>query len=603
MADIFISYKREDEQRVERLKRALAATGWTVWWDPDLFASPSFRNTIQQELDRARCVIVVWPKLSIEADWVLDEAGVAHQQRKLQPVVFDSVLPPLGFRQVQSIDFSKWNGNNASIEFGRLCAAVAEILRTPPPVPPPQPPRRLPFRLLAALGATAVIVGVVGWWWQFYSVHKDDYQVGVRFSGIDSGDIRELKGHLAGTGWRVVPSADEHTPEARGRNEVRYGDSKRAAELLAQQVTRLDLGAESVVAREAPTSRPSTLEVWLSRPEPIVAPPPISPPATVVPDGPSQLRVNVDLDAWGSRAPDQAYCMQRKNSDAAPGKFLIRCFKTEDTCRGVQRTDSGDRTPCVPTSGLHKSPLWQDPGRGGIQESWYKYADQEFPPPFPQFDAAGIEPARYKVTIWFAGSFDRNKDIIPLSQKLRAEGWDAQVPRPSGGGDRIRDAVGKREVRYSGSANEPAAKLLANTVNKLGVLSRPVSPAPSSGIEPRELQLWISPSPWVSDPPDEAFCFQGKNNNRFIVVCHKERWQCDRNRQEIGGPSSPTVSVPDPWWQGGGGRKTMSDCEESTGLLNSKLWKSAKQVSTDPPIWSQSSDQEFASPFPELGTR
>jgi adenylate cyclase len=36
MADIFISYAREDVARVEKLNRALEAQGFSVWWDGNL---------------------------------------------------------------------------------------------------------------------------------------------------------------------------------------------------------------------------------------------------------------------------------------------------------------------------------------------------------------------------------------------------------------------------------------------------------------------------------------------------------------------------------------------------------------------------------------
>ena len=34
MADIFISYAKEDRARIEPLAKALAEQGWSVWWGP-----------------------------------------------------------------------------------------------------------------------------------------------------------------------------------------------------------------------------------------------------------------------------------------------------------------------------------------------------------------------------------------------------------------------------------------------------------------------------------------------------------------------------------------------------------------------------------------
>ncbi len=41
MADVFISYKREDRELAERLAHALEQLGFDVWWDFDLLAGDS----------------------------------------------------------------------------------------------------------------------------------------------------------------------------------------------------------------------------------------------------------------------------------------------------------------------------------------------------------------------------------------------------------------------------------------------------------------------------------------------------------------------------------------------------------------------------------
>src|SRR5688572_19374195 len=52
MSDLFISYAREDRARIEPLVGAVAAKGWTVWWDAN---SPpggkTFSSVIEKELN------------------------------------------------------------------------------------------------------------------------------------------------------------------------------------------------------------------------------------------------------------------------------------------------------------------------------------------------------------------------------------------------------------------------------------------------------------------------------------------------------------------------------------------------------------------------
>lgn len=48
MADIFLSYAREDRASAERIAQALAGLGYDVWWDPDIPAGPSYTQVIEQ---------------------------------------------------------------------------------------------------------------------------------------------------------------------------------------------------------------------------------------------------------------------------------------------------------------------------------------------------------------------------------------------------------------------------------------------------------------------------------------------------------------------------------------------------------------------------
>ena len=66
MADIFLSYKREDRDKVKLIVEALQAKGWTVWWDTRIGAGESWDQVIEAQLKAAKCVLVVWSKRSVE---------------------------------------------------------------------------------------------------------------------------------------------------------------------------------------------------------------------------------------------------------------------------------------------------------------------------------------------------------------------------------------------------------------------------------------------------------------------------------------------------------------------------------------------------------
>jgi TIR domain-containing protein len=75
MPDIFLSYAREDEGRARMLAEALESRGWSVWWDRRIPHGQDFNAYIQQQLDAARCIVVLWSKASVASQFVRDEAS------------------------------------------------------------------------------------------------------------------------------------------------------------------------------------------------------------------------------------------------------------------------------------------------------------------------------------------------------------------------------------------------------------------------------------------------------------------------------------------------------------------------------------------------
>jgi TolB-like protein/Tfp pilus assembly protein PilF len=131
MADIFISYAREDRETVRKLAELLQAAGFTCWWDTQLTAGEKYRESTEIELNAASAVLVVWTKHSVGSHWVADEAAAAQEERKLAPISLDGVSPPLGFRQFQVIDFRGWKGGD-----GEPIPELVSALRTFAPQAP-----------------------------------------------------------------------------------------------------------------------------------------------------------------------------------------------------------------------------------------------------------------------------------------------------------------------------------------------------------------------------------------------------------------------------------------------------------------------------------
>jgi formylglycine-generating enzyme required for sulfatase activity len=141
MSDIFISYARADRPRAEALARALEDHGWSVWWDWRIPAGKTFRQVIQEQLDKARCVIVLWSATSVTRAWVIEEAAEGAQRGILVPALIENVRPPLGFREIQAADLVGWEGDAAAPAFRRLCSDIDPLIgaRADVALVPPQP--------------------------------------------------------------------------------------------------------------------------------------------------------------------------------------------------------------------------------------------------------------------------------------------------------------------------------------------------------------------------------------------------------------------------------------------------------------------------------
>jgi hypothetical protein len=78
---------------------ALAARGWSVWWDSTIKPGQTFDSVIEAALDEARCGIVLWSRKSVQSQWVRTEADEGQRRRILVPALLDEVVIPLAFSE------------------------------------------------------------------------------------------------------------------------------------------------------------------------------------------------------------------------------------------------------------------------------------------------------------------------------------------------------------------------------------------------------------------------------------------------------------------------------------------------------------------------
>lgn len=141
MADIFISYAREDRSRAQTLANALQDAGYTVWWDRQQVPGQAFDEVIEEQLEACKAVVVCWSGAARKSSWVKAEAQFALDQQKYVPLLFEkNCRLPFLFRRYHAEDFSHWSGDQTDNGFLLLVQAIpgselAVDKHTPPHLP------------------------------------------------------------------------------------------------------------------------------------------------------------------------------------------------------------------------------------------------------------------------------------------------------------------------------------------------------------------------------------------------------------------------------------------------------------------------------------
>ena len=162
MADVFLSYKREDATRVRKLVAALREAGLDVWWDEDIPPSAPWESTIEQALADAKAVIVCWSPSGITSENVRSEARVARDDGRLIQVFVESCAPPLFFGERQGVDLTSWRGNWDDPRIARIVECVREVAGGEPTAASERPKARwFGFQALTRRHVFGIVIGVL----------------------------------------------------------------------------------------------------------------------------------------------------------------------------------------------------------------------------------------------------------------------------------------------------------------------------------------------------------------------------------------------------------------------------------------------------------
>lgn len=131
MADVFISYKREERAKVEAIAERLRGVGLSVWFDSRLAAGESFDEEINREVRAARCVLVCWSPGAVESQWVRAEAGIGRERDVLCAIMLEEaqLMPP--YNVIHTADLTKWNGEDTNHGWLAALARIGQLTERP----------------------------------------------------------------------------------------------------------------------------------------------------------------------------------------------------------------------------------------------------------------------------------------------------------------------------------------------------------------------------------------------------------------------------------------------------------------------------------------
>jgi adenylate cyclase len=127
MSHVFISYARGDEATAILVADNLRAGGFEVWRDDELPAHRPYAEVIEERVNGAKAVVVLWSSEAAKSQWVRAEADTARSGRTLVQATLDGTLPPMPFNQIQCADLKDWEGQSSAPGWRKLVSSLAEL--------------------------------------------------------------------------------------------------------------------------------------------------------------------------------------------------------------------------------------------------------------------------------------------------------------------------------------------------------------------------------------------------------------------------------------------------------------------------------------------
>jgi adenylate cyclase len=131
LSHVFVSYARPDEPLAQQVADCLRSDGFEVWRDDELPAHRPYAEVIEERINGARAVVVLWSAEAAKSHWVRAEADTARGAATLVQASLDGTLPPMPFNQIQCADLKAWDGQRTAPGWRKLLGSVSALAGTP----------------------------------------------------------------------------------------------------------------------------------------------------------------------------------------------------------------------------------------------------------------------------------------------------------------------------------------------------------------------------------------------------------------------------------------------------------------------------------------
>ncbi|WP_422084149.1 toll/interleukin-1 receptor domain-containing protein [Ulvibacterium sp.] len=128
---IFISYKREEVDIARQLKKAIENEGFNVWWDEDIQCGQVWSSVLENAVNNADCMVIIWSSRSIKSRWVMHEASSAITKSIYTPVRIELIKIEAPYDRHQATDLIDWNHNTDHPGFLDLKRRIVELIPKP----------------------------------------------------------------------------------------------------------------------------------------------------------------------------------------------------------------------------------------------------------------------------------------------------------------------------------------------------------------------------------------------------------------------------------------------------------------------------------------